>query len=58
MATIAEQVRLEKDPYRASINRFEIRTYDRCERTVTFVFRDESRLVFYITYEVRPDDQR
>lgn len=58
MVSIAEQILLHDDPYQSSINRFEIRTYDRYERTVTFVFTDESRLVFDITYEVRPNDQR
>lgn len=58
MVTIAEEIRRLPDPYQASINHFEIRTYDRCDRTVTFVFTDESRLVFDITYEVRPNDQR
>lgn len=50
--SVADRARLADDPYAFSIARFVLRMRDRDARTITFIFDDDSTLVFNVRYEV------
>lgn len=51
--THAEQAKQSSDPYQYCIAHFEARYIDRAERTILFVFADESEVTFSVRYVVK-----
>lgn len=51
--THAEQAKQSSDPYQYCIAHFEARYIDRAERTIRFVFADESEVTFSVRYVVK-----